>query len=83
MDTVHLRTLYGNYAELGGTYIEDPVSEMLLSGDLHEKTVLKATRKGEDEHLSFESTYVAPPEPEKSDESDDEPELESAESQST
>jgi ATP-dependent Clp protease ATP-binding subunit ClpC len=67
-----------------GTYIEDPVSEMLLSGDLHDKNVLKATRKGEDEFLSFESEYVAPPEPEKSESDDDsESELESAESQST
>ncbi len=45
-----------------GTYIEDPLSEMLLSGELHKKNVLKATRKGEDEFLSFESTFVAPPE---------------------
>ncbi|MFG0247065.1 MAG: ATP-dependent Clp protease ATP-binding subunit [Phycisphaerales bacterium JB052] len=67
-----------------GTYIEDPVSEMLLSGELHEKNVLKATRKGEDEHLSFESDYIAPPEPEKSEESDEpESEVESAGSQST
>ncbi len=67
-----------------GTYIEDPVSEMLLSGELHDKNVLKATRKGEDEHLSFESDYVAPPEPEKSEESDEpESEVESAGSQST
>ena len=65
-----------------GTYIEDPVSEMLLSGELHEKNVLKATRKGEEDHLSFDSSYVAPPETEKA-ESKDESELESAESQST
>ena len=55
---------------------------MLLSGDLHEKNVLKATRKGEDDHLSFDSSYVAPPESDKP-ESKDESELESAESQST
>ena len=67
-----------------GTYIEDPVSEMHLSGDLHEKNVLKAIRKGEDDFLSFESTFVAPPEPEKSDDSDEEEsEVESAGSQST
>jgi len=67
-----------------GTYIEDPVSEMLLSGELHDKNLLKASRKGEDEHLSFESVYVAPPEPEKSDEDDEtESKVESAGSQST
>ncbi len=53
-----------------GTYIEDPLSEMLLSGDLHEKNVLKATRNGEDDFLSFDSTFVAPPVVE-SDESED------------
>ena len=45
-----------------GTFIEDPLSEMLLSGELHEKNLLKATRKGEDEFLSFDSSFVAPPE---------------------
>ncbi len=45
-----------------GSYIEDPLSELLLSGDLHEKNVLKATRKGEDDFLSFDATFVAPPE---------------------
>lgn len=45
-----------------GTFIEDPLSEMLLSGELHEANVLKATRKGEDEFLSFDSSFVAPPE---------------------
>ena len=35
-------------------YIEDPLSEMLLSGDLHGKNVIKTTRRGEDDHLSFE-----------------------------
>ena len=56
-----------------GTYIEDPLSELLLSGDLHEKNVLKATRKGEDDYLSFDATFVAPPEApaEQSDESAD------------
>ncbi len=53
-----------------GTYIEDPLSEMLLSGDLHEKNVLKATRHGEDDFLSFDSSFVAPPVVE-SDESED------------
>ncbi len=67
-----------------GTYIEDPVSEMLLSGELHDKNVLKATRKGEDDHLSFESTFVAPLKPEKTDSDDEsESEVESAGSQST
>jgi ATP-dependent Clp protease ATP-binding subunit ClpC len=41
-----------------GTYIEDPLSELLLSGDLHEKNVLKATRVGKDEELKFNTSYV-------------------------
>ncbi len=45
-----------------GSYIEDPLSEMLLSGELNDKNILKATRKGEDEFLSFDTTFVAPPE---------------------
>tara|TARA_R110002073_G_scaffold118918_1_gene258349 strand:+ start:200690 stop:203239 length:2550 start_codon:yes stop_codon:yes gene_type:complete len=45
-----------------GTYIEDPLSELLLSGELHEKNILKATRKGEDDFLSFDAVFVAPPE---------------------
>ena len=45
-----------------GSYIEDPLSELLLSGELHEKNVLKATRKGEDDFLSFDATFVEPPE---------------------
>ncbi|MEX0876601.1 MAG: ATP-dependent Clp protease ATP-binding subunit, partial [Phycisphaerales bacterium] len=69
-----------------GTYIEDPVSEMLLSGELHDKNLLKASRKGEEEHLHFESEFVAPlkPEPSKDDGEDaSENEVESAGSQST
>ncbi len=67
-----------------GTYIEDPLSEMLLSGDLHEKNVLKATRKGEDEFLSFESSFVAPPEAPAEESSEaSEPKAEEAESQSS
>ena len=41
-----------------GTYIEDPLSELLLSGDLHEKNVIKATRVGTDEVLVFNNTFV-------------------------
>ncbi len=41
-----------------GTYIEDPLSELLLSGDLHEKNRIKATRIGKDEELKFENTFV-------------------------
>jgi ATP-dependent Clp protease ATP-binding subunit ClpC len=68
-----------------GTYIEDPVSEMLLSGELHEKNLLKASRKGEEEHLVFESEYVEPPVVEsEADESDtDDSKTEEAGSQST
>ncbi len=70
-----------------GTYIEDPLSEMLLSGELHEKNVLKATRKGEDEFLSFESTFVAPPEApleesDQQDKADEKKKTEEAESKS-
>jgi len=41
-----------------GTYIEDPLSELLLSGELHEKNVLNATRIGTDEELKFETSFV-------------------------
>ncbi len=51
-----------------GTYIEDPLSEMLLSGELHGMTHIKATRVGEEEKLSFEPRSETPPEPESSDE---------------
>jgi ATP-dependent Clp protease ATP-binding subunit ClpC len=36
-----------------GQYIEDPLSEMLLSGEISGRTLLKVTRKGEDENLYF------------------------------
>lgn len=41
-----------------GTYIEDPLSELLLSGELHEKNVISATRIGSDENLKFVNTFV-------------------------
>tara|TARA_R110000782_G_scaffold19101_3_gene51991 strand:+ start:11047 stop:13596 length:2550 start_codon:yes stop_codon:yes gene_type:complete len=49
-----------------GTYIEDPLSEMLLSGELHGKNRLQATRVGTEDKLSFEATFTgtAPAEPE-------------------
>jgi ATP-dependent Clp protease ATP-binding subunit ClpC len=67
-----------------GTYIEDPLSEMLLSGELHEKNVLTATRDGEEENLKFTSSYEKPAdEPEaEAEASSDEP-LEEAGTQST
>jgi ATP-dependent Clp protease ATP-binding subunit ClpC len=40
-----------------GTYIEDPLSEMLLSGDLHGKNRLQATRVGTEDKLTFEATF--------------------------
>lgn len=43
-----------------GTYIEDPLSEMLLSGDLHGKNRLEATRVGTEDKLTFEATYTGP-----------------------
>ncbi|MEO1009018.1 MAG: ATP-dependent Clp protease ATP-binding subunit [Planctomycetota bacterium] len=36
-----------------GQYIEDPLSEMLLSGEISGRTTVKVTRKGEDENLFF------------------------------
>jgi len=67
-----------------GTYIEDPLSEMLLSGELHEKNVLTATREGEEENLKFTSTYVKPAgEPEAETESANDEPLEEAGTQST
>jgi len=53
-----------------GTYIEDPLSEMLLAGELHGKNLIKVTRIGEEEKLSFEPEWVEPPK----DESEPEPE---------
>lgn len=67
-----------------GTYIEDPLSEMLLSGELHEMNTLKATRKGEEDHLSFDSSFVAPPEaPKTESDKSTKPKVEQAGSQST
>ncbi len=66
-----------------GSYIEDPLSEMLLSGELHEKNILKATRKGEDDFLSFDATFVAPPEaPAEENAEDSKSQAEEAESKS-
>ncbi|MEL6740009.1 MAG: ATP-dependent Clp protease ATP-binding subunit, partial [Planctomycetota bacterium] len=36
-----------------GSFIEDPVSEMLLSGELHQKNTLIATKDAEEERLAF------------------------------
>ncbi len=38
-----------------GQYIEDPLSEQLLMGDLKDKSTVKVTRKEDKEHLSFET----------------------------
>ncbi|MEM7629637.1 MAG: ATP-dependent Clp protease ATP-binding subunit [Planctomycetota bacterium] len=38
-----------------GSFIEDPVSEMLLSGELHQKNTLIATKDAEEERLAFKS----------------------------
>lgn len=49
-----------------GNFIEDPLSELLLSGELHEKNVISTTRIGTDEELKFNTSYVEPehaPEP--------------------
>ncbi len=39
-----------------GTYIEDPLSEMLLAGEIASESVVKVTRKDEAENLFFEPT---------------------------
>jgi ATP-dependent Clp protease ATP-binding subunit ClpC len=45
-----------------GTFIEDPVSEMLLSGELKEKNHIKVSHKEGEEHLFFETLSVERPE---------------------
>ncbi|MEN0020883.1 MAG: AAA family ATPase, partial [Planctomycetota bacterium] len=65
-----------------GSYIEDPVSEMLLSGELHGKNILVATKPDEDEKLVFDAQYEEPPADEKaagdeSAESEQQPETQS------
>jgi ATP-dependent Clp protease ATP-binding subunit ClpC len=42
-----------------GQYIEDPLSEQLLMGDLKDKSTVKVTRKEDKEHLSFETIASA------------------------
>ncbi|MFK7885198.1 MAG: ATP-dependent Clp protease ATP-binding subunit [Phycisphaerales bacterium] len=54
-----------------GSYIEDPLSEMLLSGELHGMTHIKATRVGEEDKLTFEPRSETPPEIEAADSSDE------------
>jgi len=44
-----------------GQYIEDPLSEMLLSGDLHNKNVIALTRHEGDEGLAFDARFEEPP----------------------
>ncbi len=44
-----------------GQYIEDPLSEMLLSGEISGRTLLKVTRKGEDENLYFDAESLPEP----------------------
>ncbi|MEZ6317725.1 MAG: AAA family ATPase [Phycisphaerales bacterium] len=40
-----------------GSYIEDPLSEMLLSGELHGKNYIKVFRRGEEDTLAFEPEH--------------------------
>jgi ATP-dependent Clp protease ATP-binding subunit ClpC len=42
-----------------GTYIEDPLSELLLSGDLHGKNFLRAKKAEGEEKLVFEAEHRA------------------------
>ncbi|MCW5755783.1 MAG: ATP-dependent Clp protease ATP-binding subunit [Phycisphaeraceae bacterium] len=51
-----------------GQYIEDPLSEMLLSGQITGRTLVKVTRRGEDENLYF--TNESLPEPVKDEHGD-------------
>jgi ATP-dependent Clp protease ATP-binding subunit ClpC len=49
-----------------GTYVEDPLSEMLLAGDFGDKHVIRITRKNDAdgkplEHLAFEAVEGPPP----------------------
>ncbi|MEZ6242551.1 MAG: hypothetical protein R3B57_05850 [Phycisphaerales bacterium] len=46
-----------------GTYIEDPLSEMLLSGDLHNKGMIHITRVGEADALTFNADDAPPKAP--------------------
>ncbi len=39
-----------------GTYIEDPLSEQLLSGELHGKSRIQIDRVAEDDHLTFHAS---------------------------
>ncbi|MEZ6235205.1 MAG: ATP-dependent Clp protease ATP-binding subunit [Phycisphaerales bacterium] len=43
-----------------GTYIEDPLSEMLLAGELHNKSVIKVSRHEGEDKLAF-NPIAAPP----------------------
>ncbi|MCC5824269.1 MAG: ATP-dependent Clp protease ATP-binding subunit [Phycisphaerales bacterium] len=54
-----------------GTYIEDPLSEMLLSGELHGKTHISATRVGTEDKLSFEASGSKPEKPAKQDKNEE------------
>ena len=67
-----------------GTYIEDPLSEQLLSGVLHEKNTLLASKDPKEDALKFETSWIEPPESERSKGSDDDKaETEAAGTQST
>ncbi len=39
-----------------GQYVEDPLSESILRGDIREGQVITVTRQGEEDHLSFDAT---------------------------
>ena len=44
-----------------GTYVEDPMSEMLLGGEFVGKHKVTVTRKGEEDHLYFQAEEGEPP----------------------
>jgi len=47
-----------------GAFIEDPISEMLLSGELHKKNHIKVSHREGEDHLFFETTSVERPDAE-------------------
>jgi ATP-dependent Clp protease ATP-binding subunit ClpC len=46
-----------------GTYVEDPLAELLLSGQFSGKVAIKVTRKEGDDHLYFEGSSDTPAPP--------------------
>jgi len=62
-----------------GTYIEDPISEMLLSGDIGAPSKVTVTHEEGQDHLKFENEALPEPPKEEAAESKKEPEAASSE----